>query len=219
MWKIIGTEIRYHKIIITLTYAAGILFLIGAVFSGVLQRMESPLATWSLMSAVTSAYIFLLIYIGSYDETEKRERLHALLPIPRSTLGVARVVLLILLQAGFSVIWFIGVLAAGKGFEPAFLYYMLSSNAFFCIIVALIAIFMDLGHFGKNTYRLIFIGLWALFVIWILWLMLVGKIIPLLEHIFLPYTTLTGATIFVSIAAALFYLDVIFYTRRKSYLN
>lgn len=219
MWKIIGTEIRYHKMTITLTYAAGILFLVGAVLSGVLQRMESPMSTWSLMSAVTSAYIFLLIYIGSYDETEKRERLHAQLPIPRPTLGRARVVLLILLQAGFSVIWFIGVLAAGKGFEPAFLYYMLSSNAFFCVIVALIAIFMDLGHFDKNAYRLIFIGLWALFVILILWLTLAGRITPILEYIFLPYTTAAGATIFVLIAVALFHFEVMIYTRRKSYLN
>ena len=55
MWKIIGTEIRYHKIIITLTYAAGVLFLLGVVLSGVLQRMDSPMSTWSLMSVVTSA--------------------------------------------------------------------------------------------------------------------------------------------------------------------
>ena len=219
MWKIIKTEIQYHKTTITLSYTAGVLFLIFAVFSGLLQRMDSPMSTWSLMSVVTSAYIFLLIYIGSYDETEKRERLHALLPIPRHQLGVARVALLILLQAGFSVIWFIGVMAAGKGFELTFLYYMLSSNAFFCLIVALIAIFMDLGHFGKNIYRYLFLGFWALFVILILWLTLAGRIIPLLEYIFLPYTTLTGATVFVSIAAVLFYLDVIIYTRRKSYLN
>jgi hypothetical protein len=160
-----------------------------------------------------------LIYIGSYDETEKRERLHALLPMPRQKLGVARMVLLLLLQAGFSLIWFFGVMAAGKGLDLSYLYYMLSSNSFFFLIVMLIAIFMDLGHFGKKIYRRIFIGLWALLVILILWLTLVDKMILVLEYIFEPYTTPAGAAIFVLIAAGLFYLDVVIYTRRKSYLN
>lgn len=219
MWKILKTEIRYHKNTITVAYAAGIVFLIAAVLSGLLKRMDSPMATWSLMSVVISAYIFLLIHIGSHDETEKRERLHALLPIPRQKLGITRMALLLLLQAGFSIIWVIGVMAAGKGLELSYLYYMLSSNAFFYLIVALIAIFLDLGHFGKNTYRRIFAGFWALFVILVIWLSLAGKIIPLLEYIFLPYTTPAGAAIFVIIAAGLFYLDVVIYTRRKSYLK
>jgi hypothetical protein len=219
MWKILKTELQYHKMTITAAYAAGVIFLLVAIFSGLLKRMDSPKATWSLMSVVTSVYIFLLIYIGSYDETEKRERLHALLPIPSQKLGVARVFLLILLQAGFSVIWFIGVMAAGKGIELSYLYYMLSSNSFFCMIVLLIAIFLDLGHFGKSTYRRIFIGLWVLLVILIIWLTLVGKIAPVLEYIFLPYTRPAGAAIFVLIGAGLFYLDVVIYTRRKSYLN
>jgi hypothetical protein len=180
--------------------------------------MDSPTATWSLMSVVSTGYIFLLIYVGNYDETEKRDRLHALLPIPQQKLGVARMGLLLLFQAGFSLIGLIGVMAAGKGLSFAYLYYMLSSNAFFCLIVALIAIYLDLGHFGKNTYRRMFAGLWALFVILIIWLTLAGKIVHVLEYIFLPYTTPTGAAIFVLMAAGLFYLDVIIYTRRKSYL-
>jgi hypothetical protein len=181
--------------------------------------MDSPMATWSLMSAVSTGYIFLLIYVGSYDETEKRDRLHASLPIPQRKLGVARMALLLLLQAGFAIIWLAGVMAAGKSRDLAYLYYMLSSNAFFFLIVALIAVFLDLGHFGKNTYRLMFAGLCALLVILILSLTLVGKILPVLEFIFLPYTTLAGAVIFVLIAAGLFYLDVVVYTRRKSYLK
>jgi hypothetical protein len=78
---------------------------------------------------------------------------------------------------------------------------------------------LDLGHFGKNTYRRLFIGLWALLVILIIWLTLAGKFIPVLEYVFLPYTTPAGAAIFVLIAAGLFYLDVVIYTRRKSYLK
>ena len=219
MWKILKTEIRYHKMTITAAYAAGVAFLIVAILSGILKRMDSPMATWSLMSVVTSAYIFLLIHIGSHDETEKRERLHALLPMPRQKLGITRMALLLLLQAGFSIIWVIGVMVAGKGLELSYLYYMLSSNAFFCLIVMLIAIFLDLGHFGKKNYRWIFASLWALLVILIIWLTLAGKIIPVLEFIFEPYTTPAGAAIFVSIAGGLFYLDVVIYTRRKSYLK
>ncbi len=219
MWKILETEIRYHKNTITATYAAGVIFLIAAVFSGLLKRMDSPMATWSLMSVVTSGYIFLLIHIGSYDEKEKRERLHALLPVPRRKLGIARMALLLLLLAGFNIIWFIGVMAAGKGLELSYLYYMFSSNAFFWLIVVLIAIFLDLGHFGKKNYRRIFASLWALLVVLIIWLTLAGKIIPVLEYIFLPYTTPAGAAVFVLLAAGLFCLDVVIYTRRKSYLK
>jgi hypothetical protein len=204
---------------ITVAYAAGVAFLIVAVLSGLLKSMDSPKATWSLMSVVTSAYIFLLIHIGSHDDTEKRERLHALLPISRRRLGAARVVLMILLQAGFSIIWAAGVMAAGKGLELSYLYYMLSSNAFFALIVALIAIFLDLGHFGKNIYRRLFAGFWALFVIAIVLAALAGKLVPVLEYVFLPYTTPAGAAVFVSIAAGLFYLDVVIFTRRRSYLK
>jgi hypothetical protein len=71
--------------------------------------MDSPTATWSLMSVVSTGYIFLLIYIGNYDETEKRDRLHVLLPIPQQKLGVARIGLLLLLQAGFAVNMFLSL--------------------------------------------------------------------------------------------------------------
>jgi hypothetical protein len=219
MWKILKTELSYHQTAIKATYACGVAFLIVAVFSGPLKRMDSPISTWSLMSVVTSAYIFLLIHIGSHDDTEKRDRLHALLPISRWKLGIARMALLLLLQAGFGVLWVIGVMAAGKGLELSYLYYMLSANAFFFLTVALIAIYLDLGHFGKNTYRWIFAGLVVLLVILIAWLTLAGNIIPVLKYIFEPYTTPAGAAAFVLIALGLFYLDVVVYTRRKSYLQ
>jgi hypothetical protein len=219
MWKILNTEIRYHRTAVTCTYAAGVAFLVVALLSGILKRLDSPMATWSLTSAVITAYIYLLIHIGIHDDTENRERLHALLPIPRRKLGIARMASLILLQAGFSIIWFIGVMAAGKGLELAYLYYVLSSNAFFFLIVALIAIFLDLGHFGKNTYRRMFASLFVLLVILIFGLSVGGRIIPVLEFVFLPYTTPAGATAFVLLAAGLFYLDVVVYTRRRSYLK
>jgi len=219
MWKVLKAEFRYHKIAIMATYALGVAFLIAAVLSGILKRMDSPTATWSFMSVVITAYIFLLIHIGGHDETEKRDRLHALLPIPHQKLGMARMTLLILLQAGFGIIWFVGVMAAGKGLSLAYLYYMLSANAFFFLTIAFIAIYLDLGHFGVNTYRRIFIGFWALVAILIVGLTLAGKIISVLEYIFAPYTTPAGAAIFVAIAAGLFYLDVFIYMRRKSYLQ
>jgi quinol-cytochrome oxidoreductase complex cytochrome b subunit len=219
MWKLFKAEFRYHKIAITAAYAFGILFLLATVLSDLLQRMDSPMATWSLMSVVTTGYIFLLIYIGNHDETEKRDRLHALLPLSQRKLGVARMVLLLLFQAGFALIGLAGVMAAGKGRDPAYLYYMLSSNAFFFLIIALVAIYLDLGHFGRNTYRRIYAGLVALLVILIAWLTLTGTIIPALEYIFEPYTTPAGAAIFVLLAAGLFCLDMVIYTRRKSYLQ
>lgn len=219
MWNILKAELRYHQTAIQVTYALGAAFLIFAFFSGLLKRMNSPMATWSLTSVVTSAYIFLLMHIGSHDDVEKRERLHALLPIPRRELGITRTALWLLLLAGFSLIWLIGVMVAGQGLNLAYLYYMLSSNAFFIVIVALIAIFLDLGHFGKNTYRRRLAALLALLVLLLIGLSLAGKILPVLEFVFLPYTTPAGATVFVLMAAGLVYLDIVIYTRRKSYLN
>jgi len=218
MWKVLKAEFRYHKTAITATYAIGVLFLIATLLSDIMKRMDSPMATWSWMSVVTSAYIFLLIHIGSHDDTEKRDRLHSLLPIPRQKLGMARMALLLLFQTGFGIIGLIGVMAVGKGLDRGFLYYMLSSNAFFFLTVALIAIYLDLGHFGRNTYRRIFIGLLALLLILIICLTISGNIISGLEYIFEPYTTPAGAAIFVLLAAGLFYLDVVVFTRRKSYL-
>ncbi len=218
MWKVLKTEFRYHKTVITATYVLGGLFLGATLLSDIMKSMDSPMATWSWMSVVTTAYIFLLIHIGSHDEKEKRDRLHSLLPIPRGKLGITRLALLIFFQAGFGIIWLVGVMAAGKGLDLAYLYYMLSSNAFFFLTVAFIAIYLDLGHFGRNTYRRIFIGLMALLLVLIIWFTLAGNIIPVLEYIFEPYTTPAGAAIFVFMAAGLFYLDVIIYMRRKSYL-
>jgi hypothetical protein len=219
MWKVLKAEFRYHKIAITAAYAFGVIFLIAAAASGLLQRMDLPTATWSLMSVVSTGYIFLLIYVGSYDETEKRDRLHALLPIPQRKLGVAPMALLLLFQAGFAIIWLAGVMAAGKSRDLAYLYYMLSSNAFLFLIVALIANYLDLGHFGSKKYRRIYAGLVALLVILIAWLTSVGKIIPVLKYIFEPYTTPAGAAIFVLLAAGLFWLNVVVFTSRKSYLQ
>ncbi len=218
MWKLFKAEFRYHKIAITTAYAFGVIFLAAAAASGLLQRLDSPMATWSLMSVVSTGYIFLLIYVGNYDETEKRDRLHALLPIPQRKLGVARLALLLLFQAGFAIIWLVGVMAAGKSRDLAYFYYMLSSNSFFFLIVALIAIYLDLGHFGSKKYRRIYAGLVAMLVILIAWLTSAGKIIPVLEYIFEPYTTPAGAAIFVLLAAGLFWLNVVVFTRRKSYL-
>lgn len=218
MWKLFKAEFSYHRIAITTAYAFGVLFLLATALSGLLQRLDSPMATWSLMSVVTTGYIFLLIYVGNYDETEKRERLHALLPIPQRKLGVARLALLLLFQAGFAAIWLFGVMAAGKGRDLAYLYYLLSSNAFFFLMVALIALYLDLGHFGSKKYRRIYAGLLALLVILIAGLTSAGKIIPLLKYTFEPYTTPAGAAIFVLLAAGLFWLNVVVFTRRKSYL-
>jgi hypothetical protein len=109
-------------------------------------------------------------------------------------------------------------MAAGKGDDLAYLYYMLSSNAFFFLMIGLIAIYLDLGHFGSKNYRRIYAGLVALLVVLIAWLTLTGNIVSVLEHIFEPYTTPAGAAIFVLLAAGLFWLNVVVFTRRKSYL-
>jgi hypothetical protein len=59
MWKLFKAEFRYHKIAIIAAYAFGVLFLLATALSGLLQRLDSPTATWSLMSVVSTGYIFL----------------------------------------------------------------------------------------------------------------------------------------------------------------
>ena len=219
MWKVLKAELRYHKTAIIALYVIGVLFLMATLLSDLMKSMDAATETWIWMSVVASSYIFLLIHIGSYNDTEKWDRLHALLPIPRLKLGVARLALMLLFQAGVGIIWLIAVMAVGKGRDLAYLGYMLSVNAFFFQTVALIAIFLDLGHFGRNTYRWRLAGVGALLMILIIWLTLAGKIISVLEYIVAPYTTPVSAAIFVLIAAGLFYLDVVIYTCRKSYLK
>jgi hypothetical protein len=217
MWKILDAEIRYHRIAIAGALGVGALFVTYMALSNI-TKGEDSITAWSLMSTIMTLYIYLLIHIGAHQDQEKRDRLNAVLPISIKHLGIARWALLIFLQIGFAALTLVGVMMANK-FDLKSLFSILSSNAFLFLIVALIAIYQELGHFGARAYRRLFVGLLFLFLVLIAWLILSGRIIMFLRNIFEPYMTPEGATIYTLLAIGLFFLNVIIFTRRRSYLS
>jgi len=217
MWKILDAEIRYHRSAVIAAFAVGALFVMFMALSGMVKSDDSITAT-SLMSTVMGLYIYLLIHVGGHQDQEKRDRLNAALPISIKQLGIVRWALLILLQSGFAALSLVGVIAANK-FNLESLFQLISSNAFLFLIVALIAIYQELGHFGTRAYRRIFFELLALFLFLIAWLILAGHIITFLRSIFEPYMTPQGAAIYTLLAIGLFFLNVIIFARRRSYLS
>jgi len=217
MWKILEAEIRYHRIAIAGALGAGALFVTFIALSNITKDEDSTTA-WSLMSTVMTLYIYLLIHIGGHQDQEKRDRLNAVLPISVKQLGIARWALLIFVQAGFAAISLAGVMIANS-FALESLFQLLSSNAFLFMIVSFIAVYLELGHFGTQKYRRLFVGLLVLFLVLIGLLVLSGRIITFLKNIFEPYKTPEGAAIYTLLAIGLFFLNVIIFTRRRSYLS
>jgi hypothetical protein len=217
MWKILEAEIRYHLTAVLAAYLIGVLLVIFMVFSIAMTGEDSKTA-WSLMSTVMTLYVFLLIHVGGHQDQEKRDRLHALLPVSIKQLGVERWALLIFLQAGFALLSPFGLILANR-FELETVFPLLSSNAFLFIIVAVVAIYQELGHFGTRTYRRLFMGSLFLFFVLIGLLVLSGQAITFLKNIFEPFSTPEGATIYSLLAIGFFLWNVIIFTRRRSYLS
>jgi len=217
MWKILDAEIRYHRIAILGSFGVGALFVIFMALSNI-TKIDDSTTAWSLMSTVMTLYIYLLIHISGHQEQEKRDRLNAVLPISINHLGIARWALLIFVQAGFAAIALAGVMIANS-FDLESLFQLLSSNAFLFMIVSVIAIYLELGHFGTQKYRRLFVGLLVLFLVLISLLVLSGQIMTFLKSIFMPYMTIEGATIYTLLAIGLFCLNVVIFTRRRSYLS
>ncbi len=217
MWKILDAEIRYHLTAILTAYLIGVLLVISMVFS-IKMTGEDSTTAWALMSTTMTLYIYLLIHIGAHQDQEKRNRLHTLLPISIKQLGVERWAPLIFLQLGFAALSLFGVMLANK-FKLESLFALLSSNAFLFLIVALVAIYQELGHFSTRAYRRLFAGLLVLFFALIGLLILSGQIITFIRNIFEPYTTPEGAAIYSLLAIGLFISNLIIFARRRSYLS
>lgn len=217
MWKILDAEFRYHAVVVVITCAVSVSFVVAMAFSGSLKDNDSTSAA-SLMSTIMVAYIYLLIHIGGCQEQEKRDRLHASLPVSLPKLGLIRWLHLVLLQAGFAAITLLGVLLADKFDRPS-LFQVISSNAFIFQVVALIALYLELGYFGSQKYRRILLTVLLVVAALIVWLIRTDRILDVLRNLFEPYTTLGGAAIFCALAAGLLLLNVVVFTRRQTYLS
>lgn len=217
MWKILDAEIRYHRIAIAVAFGVGAIFATFLALSNITTGEDSTTA-WSLMSTTMGLYIYLLIHIGGHQDQEKRDRLNAMLPISIKHLGIARWAPLLFLQIGFAALSLFGVMIANR-FDLKSLFQVLSSNAFLFLIVAIIAIYQELGHFGTRVYRRLFVGLLFLFLVLIGLLILSGQIITFIRSIFEPYLAPEGAAIYTLLAIGLFVTNVFIFTRRRSYLS
>lgn len=217
MWKIIEAEFHYHLTALAITFAIGMLIVIFLIFS-IEMTGEGSRTAWALMSTTMTLYGYLLIHIGGHQDQEKRDRMNATLPISIKHLGIARWALVIFLQIGFAVLTLCGVMMASK-FELKSLFAVLSSNAFLFLIVGIIAMYQELGHFCTRIYRRIFWGLLFSFLVLIGLFVLSGQLLTVARNIFEPYTTPEGAAIYSLLAIGLLILNVIIFTRRRSYLS
>lgn len=220
MWQILKTEFDYNKSAITIAFIISILVLLvaGLISLNESESADSAFFTTNLLSGVMVVYLFLLIYLGSQYSQEKRDRFHTLLPVSSKQFSLERLIFIVLLQSGFAVMLIVSSVVFSKSFDSTNLFYIISSQAFFFIITASIVIFMDLGHFGTHTYRMIYIGLVFALIGFIIWLALFDYLVLVLKFIFEPYLTPIGVAVYTALAIGLFYLSAGIFMRRKVYL-
>ena len=220
MWPLIKAEIEYNQRAIAFAFSIAILVSIiaGSISLNESERAGSALFTTGFLSVIMVIYLFLLIHLGSQDSREKRDRLHSLLPVTIKQHSLERLLVIVLLQSGFAVLFLLGSVGFNLGIDSTSLFYILSSQAVFFSITMLMAIYQDLGHFGTLRYRLFYIGLFFALIGVGHILVLFDSLVPVLKFIFEPYLTATGAALYTLIAIGLFFLSAKIFTRRRVYL-
>lgn len=142
MWRILKADLAYNKIIIFMAY--GIIFFLK--FGELYQQ---------IFSSIIMAFIAIGI-MGSKSDNERRERLQTLLPIPAKTISLARLLFVIIFQAGIFFLWITTSLIGPTGSAVLTINTMLSANALLLILINMLILYTDLGYYQKTIYKFMF---------------------------------------------------------------
>lgn len=215
MWQIIKAELNYHRIILIFGSITVLLFGNAAKF-GFEEFDLSEMAWMVFLSAYT--------VINMLTQKEKREHYFARLPLPIKTIGLARISLLYLVFFGLLLLGFPDVMAWEKLTKDLRSWTILLGNTLLLTAYALSLIFVDLYAIGNRKYRRIFWASIAGYGLLMTALVTVSvsyydkENIPCLVALLLQKPILPVLLSVLPIPI-LFYLSVVVFVQRKSYLT
>lgn len=208
MWQIIKTEMQYTKLAILIAYSIGLLLLVFSNF-------------YSLIANTLTVLITAIIFIGVQRFSEKRDRYYARLPITLKSIGLARVLFVLILQSVMILLWLLSFWHEPPVETGKAIYTMIGMSAFWMGTIIIILLFYDLGHFGTRTYRMLFLAAFFLTAIGyksFIFNRFDESSEQQIVDKFLFYQSPVGAAIISSIFIGLLFLSVLVFARRRSYL-
>jgi hypothetical protein len=212
MWSILKADIEYSKLILIVAYSIGLVIII---FDIVFHTFDIDI----LMGMTTITYFISMWIIGSTDNKEKRDRFQTGLPNPLHQLSMARLLFVILFQAGMFVLWIALFLIKYTEDAHRIILNIFSVNVFNIIVVTLFVIYFDLGYFRTKMYRILFLVSASLVFIFLIWLSLQGHVQYPLSFGPEIQNSLTEALIYHIACIGLICFDYTIYLKRRSYLE
>ncbi|MFQ5633470.1 MAG: hypothetical protein ACE5I1_32285 [bacterium] len=233
MWHILKAEFQYMKLGILIAYGIGVLLLILAINWGLDTRLDLAGVElrfflpqfgnlYSLMANTSTAVIIAVIIIGVQSDQEKRDRFYARLPLPIRTTGLARLLFMLLFQAGMVLLWLILFLLEPPAETMKAIYTMIGVNEFWLGIIVVLLLWHDLGQYGTFKFRGLFlavVGLVASGYAWSIFNRFDEMSAQQLVDRFLFYQTPAGAALVSGIFIGLLYLSIWVFARRRLYLE
>lgn len=211
MGTLLRTELRYSLPAWRIGYAICAAVLVAAVM---LPKWD----VFGYMLNTTITYFILMGILGASMDGEKRTRAQALLPIPPREVALCDLAYVALFQLGMVALWL-----AFLAFKPEFatgrtLWGMVTQNGLTLGLIALFIIHTHLGFFGAHRYRRITHSLGVAFGLSMGLLTYTGWMGPFARWIGRHYVSWSGALTATLLWLALFWLSVVLYERRRSYL-
>jgi hypothetical protein len=141
MWDILKAELSYNRLGLTVL---GVLC--ASIFTGVMIRGDGM---HPLIPGTTLLTFFYFIMTGQRGDSEKRERLYALLPVPRSQASLSSWVYIVGVQFVVFGVWLVAYLALSVTSNPGVIWPMFALNACVPAVIAMFATHSNLGYFGN----------------------------------------------------------------------
>jgi len=212
MWSILRADVTYHKWILVVAYVIGVLVLVGDAVLGIFSIDM-------LMGITTLSFYASMWIIGANENKERRDRFHTALPNPMKQLGAARLLFVVLFQAGMLLLWFTLFLGKYTSQADRIVWNMLSINALNVIVVCLFVIHHDLGFFRTRAYRIPFLAA-VLSAFSLLILLSIDGLIHYPLN-FGPDVRISPleTMIYHILCVGLIYFDFVLFVRRRSYLE
>lgn len=163
MWRLIKADLRYASSGLAFGYGICLLFLIG----GFIFDLGG---FYALLGQVMITFFITIAIVGSEWDKEKRDRLHAMLPVPRRQVSIGRLLFVLLALVGTWPIQLVRLSYDWPLLSASVLWDVLAVNAFILAVVAFFSIVSDLNHFGTWIFKV---------VAWLVLVVVVASVIAL----------------------------------------
>lgn len=214
------SELEYFKYHILFIYG-----LIFSIFMGAIIIDGVGVRSFVLISSII--FFITTARYGSIGEKEKRERMHALLPISVKTIGKQRLLGIILFQTGISLAWFALLFAGNVHENPGIIWSMVSTFMFNLVIVCSFIIGDDLDSCGIKFHKPILVIINTCLIILYVFqntqinspVSIENNMLAMLKAYSEFFIKPVGALIMSFLVSIFCYIDYKIYINRRSYLS